>query len=235
MIFKATPRSRAFHTGLNFVFKPSLMDEESDAELDLNGEGIARWLVPLADCGELEFADLVQWSESPEDAADRFYPNPVPESIKARLGQLRPVPLLCFGDDDSPYYGYLGAIWDTAAHSGVIFNKGCDQTIRGHVFETLDADTILPLVIGELLVLEHVRLIEGKGLCADSAPDVALDLGMQAGSLVWNATGFEVYDETLVPREKIVQLIHLIYEHCSDGWFCDYWPTPESWLKAAYP
>lgn len=205
----------------------------SDSESSHQFEPFWEW--PLSEVDDLQFGLLLRWTKSADEIDEDFYPNEPPTAVRSRVAELSDELLISYGDDDSPYFEWVGILWDKSRNSGRLYQKNCDQTIASHIIENLDSETILPLIWEILTGYSNPILLQGSASENSEANEWLLQAGFpDLDSLVWNPVGFEIYDDRLVPRSEVERLIRLIYKTLPGGWIRTEYPSPESWLQRVY-
>ena len=181
-----------------------------------------------------EVHSILSFLEDKDMADDQFYPEKAPAELRKRLDSLEDVLLLRCGDEDGPCYQYSGVLWDNARGAGRLYGRGCDSTGVGEVVSSLDRSTLFPLVLETIFSPSESLASEGAELEFKEGGSILVERLDDLNSSVWNPEGFSVFDEELVPRSEIENLICRVYEKDEGGWIRESYPTAEDWIRKVF-
>ncbi|MDF1853580.1 MAG: hypothetical protein P1U85_22280 [Verrucomicrobiales bacterium] len=197
-------------------------------------EDIDFWEKPVVELDGDEIHFIVSFLEDEDGMDDSFYPDKAPEGLRKRLVQFEDICLLSYGDEDSPYFEYLGVLWDKTAEVGRLYCRGCDSSGIGEMVPKLDRDAVFPCVLEKLFGGSGSVSLEGAQVEFTDSGAVQVENLQDLNSLVWNPEGFRVFNDELVPRSEIEKLIRRVYEKDNDGYIRESYPTAEDWLERVF-
>lgn len=197
-------------------------------------EDIDFWEKPVEELDGDEVHSILSFLEDEDMADDQFYPEKAPAELLKRLDSLEDVLLFRCGDEDGPCYQYSGVLWDRAREAGRLYGRGCDSTGVGEVVSSLDRSTFFPLVLETIFSPSESLALEGAEVEFKEGGSIRVERLDDLNSPVWNPEGFSVFDEELVPRSEIENLIRRVYEKDEDGWIRESYPTAEDWIRKVF-
>ena len=203
-----------------------MKNESTDGEITEAYDAFWDW--PLEALEDWQFNLMQGWAVDPDSVEDLFYPEPAPPSAIERVAKLKDIPLLAFGNEDSPYYGDIGILWDRGESTGWLYLKDCDQSNPVEKVEKIDPEVMWLKIRNLLLVNGAVSegSESGNGDWENSLPDL--------DSVVLDPNGFKIYDGECVPAKGVETLIRAVYDRFPTGWIRQQCPTADDWLARVY-